>query len=144
MISLPESVQRDVNNSFAEGHAMLVCVATPEGEPSVSFRGTAQALGDSALAFWVRRGGDSTVLRTIPINPTVVMVYSNMGERRFYTFTGRARIATDDATRNTVFDNSPELERRQDPERKGTCVVVDLTSVRGRGVDGLLMLPPPS
>ena len=44
------------------------------------------------------------------------------------------------STRNAVFENSPELEQRQDPERTGLAVVVELTSVRGRGVDGLVHL----
>ena len=140
MIELPESIKSDVDGAFADRQPMVVCAVTPEGEPTVSFRGTVHTLGDSALGFWVRRAGDSTLLKSIAVNPTVVLVYTNMPQRRFYQFRGPARVATDDATRNAVFENSPELEQRQDPERTGIAVVVELTSVRGRGVDGLVHL----
>lgn len=140
MIELPASIKRDVDNAFMEGHPMVVCGVTPEGEPAVSFRGTVQTFGDSALAFWVRRPDTSTLLRSIPTHPVLVLVYTNMANRRFYQFRGRARRADDEETRQRVFEGSPELERNQDPERKGTAVVVELTMVRGRGEEGLVNL----
>ena len=69
MIELPESIKRDVNSAFIEGHPIIVVGVTAEGEPTVSFRGTAQALGDTALAFWVRQPDQSTLLRSILVNP---------------------------------------------------------------------------
>ena len=46
-------------------------------------------------------------------------------------FEGRARIATDPAERNRVFDAAPERERNGDPDRKGLGVVIELDSVSG-------------
>ena len=70
MITLTDDIKRDINSAFAEGHPVIVCGVTPEGEPTVSFRGTAQALSDNELAFWVRRSDDSTLLQSIRGEPT--------------------------------------------------------------------------
>ena len=136
MIELSEQMKADVNGGFASGHPLLICAVTPDSEPSVSFRGTAQAFSDDALAFSVRSPTESGTLRAIAANPVVVAVYTNMAERRFYTMTGRARVESDAAVRETVFDNSHETERGHDPERTGVVVIVELTSVRGRGAEG--------
>jgi hypothetical protein len=140
MITLTDDIKRDINNAFAEGHPVIVCAVTPEGEPAVSFRGTAQAISDNELAFWVRRADDSTLLQSIPQHPVVVLVYANMANRRHYQFRGRARIAADDETRTRVYESAHEFEQRQDPERKGVAVVVELTAVRGRGPEGPINL----
>ena len=137
---LPEAVKRDVNNAFAEGHPIIVAGVTVDGEPTVSFRGTAQTLGDSALAFWSRDAAGSTLVASLETHPTVVLVYSNMAEHRFYQFSGKARLNDDPEVDRTVYDNSHEMERQRDPERLGKAIVVELDWARGRGVDGPFML----
>ena len=59
-------------------------------------------------------------------NPKVTMLYRNPGTRLAFQIHGEARHADDDATKQRVYDHSPENERNQDPERKGTAVVVDV------------------
>ncbi len=137
---LPESVKRDFNEAFAEGHPIVVAGVTIDGEPTVSFRGTAQTLGDSAVAFWTRDAAGSTLTASLETRPVVVLVYSNMAERRFYQLKGEARLNDDPEVDRTVYDNSHPLEQQRDPERKGKAIVVELTSVRGRGVDGPFLL----
>jgi hypothetical protein len=46
-------------------------------------------------------------------------------------FAGRARISSDPGERQRVFHLAHERERQQDPERKGTAVIVDLDKVSG-------------
>ena len=137
---LTEAIKRDVNNAFAEGHPIVVAGVTAAGEPTVSFRGTAQTLGDSAIAFWSRDPQGSALIAAIATQPLVALVYSNMAERRFYHFSGHARLNVDAAIDRRVYEHSHELERQRDPERQGKAVVVELTSVRGRGVDGPFLL----
>lgn len=115
---LPEAVMRDVDRAFAEGRPIVVAAVTAAGEPTVSFRGTAQTLGDSAIAFWSRTPAESTLVASIETHPTVVLIYSNMAERRFYHFTGKARLNDDPEVDRTVYDRSHELERQRDPERR--------------------------
>ncbi len=137
---LPEAVKRDVNSAFAEGHPIVVAGVTAAGEPTMSFRGTAQTLGDSAIAFWTRDAAGSTLVASLAEHPVVALVYSNMGERRFYQFTGRARLNDNPEIDAVVYEQSHELEQQRDPERLGKAIVVELTSVRGRGVDGPFLL----
>ena len=138
MITLDDSIKRDINNAFDEGFPMIVCGVTPEGEPAVSWRGTVSTVGDDRLGFWVRRGDKSATLNLLKANPTLVLVYTNLPVKRFYMFRGKGRPVEDDALRNQVYDNSPETERNSDPERQGIAVIVDLESVRGRGAEGLV------
>ena len=65
-------------------------------------------------------------LARIAENPKVTMLYRNPGTRLAFQIHGEARHADDDATKQRVYDHSPENERNQDPERKGTAVVVDV------------------
>jgi hypothetical protein len=44
---------------------------------------------------------------------------------------GRGHVEPDEAIRRTVFENSPELERNQDPDRKGVAIVIDVEAVNG-------------
>lgn len=136
VIELSEQVVSDINGSLMSGHPVLFCAVTPEGLPTVSFRGTAQVLSPDQLAFWVRKPAASTLVRSIAERPTVIAVYSNMSERRFYQFTGRARVVNDEPTRTKVYDSSPPYEQQQDPGRAGAAVVLDLDIARGRGADG--------
>ena len=133
---LPDAVKRDFNEAFAEGHPIVVAGVTADGEPTVSFRGTAQTLGEGAVAFWTRDAAGSTLAASIETHPAVVLVYSNMAERRFYQFGGKARLNDDPAVDRIVYDNSHELERQRDPERQGQAIVVELDWAQGRGVDG--------
>ena len=136
MIALNDEIKDDVNNALMSGHPVVICGVTADSEPTVSFRGSAQVFGKTALAFWARKVEGSTLLAAIEVNPTVAAIYTNMQERRFYMFTGKARLVTDATDRDTIYDNSPQVERDRDPDRLGVAVIVDLTLVQGRGADG--------
>lgn len=138
MITLDDSIKRDINNAFDEGFPMICCGVTPDGEPTVSWRGTVSAVDDDKLGFWVRRGDKSMTLTSLKSRPTLVLVYTNLPVKRFYQFRGKARRVDDETVRNKIYEASPETERNSDPERTGIAVVVDLESVRGRGIDGLV------
>jgi hypothetical protein len=113
---------------------------TDDCEPTVSFRGSAQAFGKDSLAFWARKGDESTFVHSIATHPTVVAVYANMPDRRFYQFRGKARLVSEEPDRSTVYDNAPDFERNADPDKKGDAVIIELESVRGRGKDGMVMM----
>jgi len=46
-------------------------------------------------------------------------------------FQGEARITTEASERAKVFENSPEQERKSDPERKGIAIIIDINKVEG-------------
>lgn len=67
----------------------------------------------------------------IKVNPEVALMYRDAAKRILLQFSGRARIATDKAERDRVYEAAPEVEQRADPERKGEGVVIDLDRVEG-------------
>ena len=130
MIELTDEMRTLIANSATDGVPMVMSSVDSDGQPFLAYYGTAQALGTDQVAIWVRNP-DSAMFERIRNNPRVSFVYWNRQIRTLLQLHGRARIETDEAIRNTVFENSPEIERRLDPDRKGTAIVADLTLVRG-------------
>jgi len=85
--------------------------------------------GDDSLGLWVRNAEGGTV-EAIRHNLLVALMYRS-ATVPLLKFEGRARIATDPAERNHVFEAAPERERNADPERKGLAVVIELDKVSG-------------
>jgi len=118
-----------VNGGLAGGNPLLLAVVTPENKPVLSFRGSTQVYSDDQLGLWVRNTSGGTI-EAIRKNPNVAMMYRS-ATTPLLQFQGRARIATDTAERNRVFENSPEREQKSDPERKGNAIIIDLDKVEG-------------
>jgi hypothetical protein len=72
------------------------------------------------------------LLSRIVGEPHIALLYRNGPDRVSYQFHGRARTVTDEDVRTQVFENSPEVERNLDPDRKGVAVVIDVDRVQGR------------
>ncbi len=132
MIELTEEMQDSIRSALTDRVPVVLAYVDPDGQPVVSFRGTVQPYSDDQLALWARNP-EGGLLRGIASNPKVGMLYANLPERRSWQFRGRARVETDEAARTTIYDNSPEAERNQDPDRKGVAVVIDIDSVIRRG-----------
>ena len=64
-------------------------------------------------------------------NPHVSVVYYAQGTGNLI-FEGRAHIENGLAVRGHVFDHSPLVERRADPERRGVAIIIDVDNVTGR------------
>ena len=128
-IAITPEIKDMVNNALASGHPLVLAVVSPDNKPLVSFRGSTQVFSDSSLAVWVRAGSGST-LDAIKKNPHVAMIYRS-ATTPMIKFEGRARVATSEAEKNKVFENSPQVEQGRDPERTGTPVIIDLDSVSG-------------
>lgn len=122
-------LQDHVNAAAGNGHPVVVGTIK-DGRPRLSFYGTTQALSTTEMAIWVRPREGGLVER-IPESPDVAFVYWNADERVLLHANGRARVATDEATRTRVFENAIEGEQRLDPQRLGTAVVVDLDAIEG-------------
>ena len=128
-IALTDEIRGHVNGALTTGHPMIVATVDPDGQPKLSFRGSIQVFSDHQLGFWARNA-EGTTLASIAANPRVALMFRNPEGPVILQFYGRARVAAG-AERDRVYDLSPEYERKQDPERKGVAVVVDLDKVEG-------------
>lgn len=135
-ILLGEEIRELVNNALVGGYPMLLAAVDAQGRPRLSFRGSIQVFSDDQLGFWARNNEGET-MEAIAANANVAMMLRKPERRAFLQFTGRARVVTG-AERDRVYDQAPEFERRADPDKKGTGVVVDLDRVEGGwpGEDG--------
>ena len=69
-------------------------------------------------------------MEAIKANPNVALMYRDPAKRVFLQFAGRARVA-EGAERDRVSDLSPEFERRQDPDKAGVAIIIDLDKLEG-------------
>jgi hypothetical protein len=67
----------------------------------------------------------------VTVNPQIALLYLDLTARTHLRFNGRARVETDPAIRDQIFEGSPVREQAQDPNRRGIAIVIDLDLVRG-------------
>ncbi|MGH7024587.1 MAG: pyridoxamine 5'-phosphate oxidase family protein [Caulobacteraceae bacterium] len=128
-IVLTDEVRGHVNGALISGNPLILAAVDAAGRPRLSFRGSTQVFSDDQLGFWARNAEGST-MAAIKANPHVALMYRDGARRVFLQFAGRARVASG-AERDRVYDLAPEFERKQDPEKNGVAVVIDLDKVEG-------------
>ena len=131
-IQLTEDLKTAINNARADGFPMLVASVDATDQPSMSIRGSLQTYSDDSLAMWVRNA-DGGLLKSVEAHPLIALWYRNTATNTAFLMHGEARRVDDEAVKQQVYDASPEGERNQDPERKGTALVIDLIRVIQRG-----------
>ena len=142
-IALTGEIRDAVTGALANGTPIVVAYVDGRGQPRLSFRGSTQVFGDDQLAIWARnpQGGLPGALAN---NPRVSLLYRSTQPRMMLSFEGRAHVADDEATRATVYEQSPEPERTADPERKGVPVIIDLDRVAGFTPAGRVLMQRPT
>jgi hypothetical protein len=132
-VELTSELKDLVNGAPLNGTPFLVAYTGPDGQPRMAYRGTVQSFGDAndQLALWLRdpRGGMAS---SVPANPKVALFYTDRGKATMLEFLGRARLVTDEAVRNAVFEGTIEAEQNVDWRRLGVAVTIDLDRVEGR------------
>ena len=136
-LKLTSEIKDLVNGALMSGNPMLFAVADAQKRPHLSFRGSTQVLSDDQLCLWVRNVQGQTI-EAIKQNPYVALMYRS-ATTPLLQFQGRARIATDAAERNRVYEQAPEVEQKGDPDRTGLAIIVELDKIEGIlgfGADG--------
>ena len=129
-LDIDETITAAVDGAFAEGCPVIVSYVDADGAPHTSFRGTVQVYSATQLALWVRdRNGG--LLRALPGNDRLNLLYRNPATRVVYEFHGRGLVSDDAQVRNQVFDRSPSFEQGLDPARRGAAVLIDIETVTG-------------
>lgn len=129
-LKLPDTLKELVGGALANRTPMLVAYGDEDGQPVLSFRGSTQAFSDDQLAIWVRNASGSFIA-SIQANPKVALMYRDEDKKATYQFQGRAHIATDETSRDAVYQTMAQVERDHDFARTGVAVIIDLDSVQG-------------
>jgi hypothetical protein len=129
-LRITEAMAAAVNGAMDHGTPTVLGYVGEDGQPRLSFRGTTQAYSDDQLAVWARYE-DAGLPTAIQKNPRVSIVYYAQGSGNLI-FEGRAHVETAPSVHDTVFEHSPVVEQRADPERKGVAILIDVDKVTGR------------
>jgi hypothetical protein len=132
-LKLSPALKDTVNTALVRGKMMSVAYVSPEGRPELSFRGSVQAYSDHQLAIWVRNPEGGIIKAVTSGHPHIALLYGelNAQSKAFVTFRGRGHVDSSESARRKVYDDSPEIERNMDKERKGVALIIDLDSVDG-------------
>jgi hypothetical protein len=132
-LKLSPALKETVNTALARGRMISVAYVSPEGRPELSFRGSVQAYSDTQLAIRVRNPVGGILNAVTTGRPHIALLYGELGaqSKAFVTFRGRGRVETSESVRRKVYDDSPEVERNLDKDRKGVALIIDLDSVDG-------------
>jgi hypothetical protein len=143
-LKLSPELKETVNTALARGRMISVAYVSPEGRPELSFRGSVQAYSDTQLAIWVRDPTGGILKAVTGGHPHIALLYGELGaqSKAFVTFRGRGRIDSSESVRRKVFDDSPEIERNMDKDRKGVALIIDLDSVDGFCGGNVLKMRP--
>lgn len=134
MIELTDEMRTRIGAAFTDGYPVIAASVDEEGQPKLSFFGSAHVHRSDQLAIWVRDPAGGTV-RRIGTNPRMAFLYRNPVDRVRWVFEGRARAVDDAPERDEIYEAIPEFEQAMDPDRKGVAVVIDLDAVTGRDLD---------
>jgi hypothetical protein len=128
--TIPEFVKAIVNSALANNTPLIVAYTDERGAPNLSLRGSTQVYSDTQLSMWVRHanGGMANALKK---NPLMSLMYRDPPSRTNLAFEGKAHFETDEAIRDRVFELSPEVEQKHDPNRIGAVLLIDITRLSG-------------
>lgn len=129
-VHLTDDMRQAVNGALANGTPVVLAYVAENGQPNLSFRGSAQAYSDDQLAVWVRNP-EGGLQRALAQNPRVTLLYRDPQTRTTLNFQGRGHFESADDVRNRVYENAPAPEQNADRERHGLALIVDLDRVTG-------------
>jgi hypothetical protein len=131
-VSLLGAVADVLDDALAKGVPVVVAYVQPDGQPSLSLRGSVKVHSDHEIQVWVRKaeGGLAGALESG--HDRVTFWYRNGPERSTLLIKGRGRVVADPALRRAVYDSTVEPERRADAQYRGVAVLVEVHRVEGR------------
>ncbi len=137
-LEIDDETRAVISGAFESGNYFTVAYNGDDGWPRVSRRGSTQAFGPQQLAIWVRKR-DEGLTKAIASRPELTLFYLNIAGHQLYTFFGRGEVSTDPEINRLVYENAPEREQAQDPDRAGIAVIVELDRIEARGARSFVM-----
>jgi len=129
-MAMDEGLRQRFDRALADQNPMYLTYVDRSGRPQMSMRGSLLTLGPDSLGLWARAA--THIADAITANPHVALVYRDPQARATYTLAGRARIASDEATRLRIWQAMPIPEQRHDFAHLATALVIDLDRVAGQ------------
>ena len=133
--TIPDFLRGIVNGALANGTPIVLAYTDETGAPSLSLRGSTQVYSPTQLCIWAR-SAEGGLPRALARNDQVSLLYRESKTRSTLIFRGRARVATDEATRRRVYEMVPEVEQNHDPDRRGAAVLIEVERIQGGTVYG--------
>jgi hypothetical protein len=134
-LRLTNEIKQVVNEAPTKGLSLLVAAVDVDGQPRLSLRGSLSVYSDTQLCFWARNLAGRTA-QALEENPRLTLWYRDAPNRLNLVFYGRGRIVSDEQTRQLVYGQAIESERRADAQMKGGAVLIDLSAVEGVAPSG--------
>jgi hypothetical protein len=130
-MKLTDEIKSVINSAFTSGKPILWAYVDPDGQPSLSFRGSTYAYSDNQLALWIRNPEGGLLKALNSGNNRITAMYRDPETRANIQFRGKGRLENSDATREKVYNSIPEAEQNADREKKGQPLIIDLDRVDG-------------
>jgi len=134
MIKMTDLIRGLLNTALADGTPCLLGTASKDGHPQISPKGSIVVFNDDTLCYWER--ANRSAMKHVGENPHVAIYYRNAAKAkdlpwragclRFY---GEVRALPAGPGRDRVWEMIPEAERKPDPEKKGTAMLVSIDRV---------------
>jgi hypothetical protein len=140
--TIPGFVRGIINGALANGTPIVVAYTDENGQPVLSLRGSTQVYSDTQLCIWVRNA-DGGIIKNMARNNRLSLLYRDSKLRTTLIIQGRGHVESDPAIRERVYQLAPEVEQNHDPGRKGAALIIDVTSLSGTSVRGLVRVAPP-
>jgi hypothetical protein len=140
--TIPGFVRGIINGALNNGTPMVVAYCDEGGQPVLSLRGSTQVYGDTQICIWVRNADGGIVKACSSGRDKVSLLYRDSKVRTTLIVQGRAHVETDPATRERVYQLSPEVEQNHDTGRKGAALIIDVTSLAGTTARGPVRVTP--
>jgi hypothetical protein len=138
-ITLP--VRGAISGALANGTPMVMAYTGDDGTPVLSLRGRVVVYSDTQLALWVRNptGG---LVSAVAERPGLSLLYRDSRSRTTLIVRGQGNVESDPATRERVFERTPEVEQLHDVARRGAALIVDVTEISGTSPTGTILIRP--
>jgi hypothetical protein len=140
--TLPGFVRGIINGALANGTPIVVAYTDENGQPILSLRGSTQVYSDTQLCIWVRNA-EGGIIKAMARNPRISLLYRDSKTRTTLIAQGRGHVETSPEVRDRVFQLAPEVEQNHDTGHKGAALIIDIVSLQGGTVRGMVRVAPP-
>ena len=127
---IPKKLQPHIDAAFP-AHYVTIATTLADGYAQISPRGSTQVYDDTRLSIWERGVGRSAA--EIHDGTKVTFFYSNFELRAqgmaFVRLYGRAKVHRSGPVYDQVWARLIDPEKRQDPDKKGFAVIVEIERV---------------